>query len=126
MTENGIAAIIVDSALAVHRELGPGLFESTYEVCLVYELESRGLEVEVQKSLPVVYKNVLLVDAAYRIDLLVNGKVIVELKAVQEITDLHKTQLLSYIRLSKIKLGILINFNVKLIKDGIKRIVNGM
>ena len=126
MTENEIAAIVVDSALAVHRELGPGLFESTYEVCLVYELESRGLEVEVQKSLPVIYKNVLLVDAAYRIDLLVNGKVIVELKAVQEITDLHKTQLLSYIKLSKIKLGILVNFNVKLIKDGIKRIANGV
>jgi len=126
MTENEIAAIIVDSALAVHRELGPGLFESTYEVCLVYELKSRGLDVEVQKSLPVTYKNILLVDAAYRIDLLVNGKVIAELKAVQELTDLHKAQLFTYIKLSKIKLGILINFNVKLIKDGIKRVANGL
>ena len=79
-----------------------------------------------QKSLPVTYKNVLLVDAGYRIDLLVDGKVIVELKVVQELTDLHKAQLLTYIKLSKIKLGILINFNVKLIKDGIKRIANGV
>jgi GxxExxY protein len=126
MTENEIAAIVVDSALAVHRELGPGLFESTYEVCLVYELKNRGLEVEVQKNLPIIYKGILLVDEAYRIDLLVNGKVIVELKAVQAITDLHKTQLLSCIKLSKIGLGILINFNVKLIKDGIKRIANGI
>jgi GxxExxY protein len=126
MTENEIAAIIVDAALAVHRELGPGLFESTYEVCLVYVLKTKGLDVEVQKSLPVNYKGVVLVDAGYRIDLLVAGKVIVELKACQELTDLHRAQLLTYIKLSKIKLGILINFNVKLIKDGIKRIANGL
>ena len=125
MSENEIAAIIVDAALAVHRELGPGLFESTYEICLVYELKNRGLEVEAQKDLPVVYKNMVL-EAGYRIDLLVGGKVIVELKAVQELNDVHMAQILTYIKLSNVKLGMLINFNVKLIKDGIKRVANGI
>jgi len=123
--ENEIAAIIVDAALCVHRELGPGLFESAYEACLVYELRNRGMVVEVQKELPVSYKSVHL-DAGYRIDLLVAGKVIVELKSVQEVNSLHMAQIMTYLKLSGCKLGLLINFNVKLIKDGIKRVANGM
>ena len=125
MTEEELGALIVDAALSVHRELGPGLFESTYEACLVYELRSRGVEVEVQKELPIIYKGAKL-DIAYRIDLLVAGKVIVELKSVQELNDQHLAQILTYLRHSNIKLGFLINFNVKLIKNGIKRIANGI
>jgi GxxExxY protein len=125
MTENEIAAVIVDAALAVHRQLGPGLFESAYEICLVHELRMRGLGVEAQKELPVSYKDVRL-DAGYRIDLMVEGLVIVELKSVKEISDLHMAQIMTYLKLSNTKLGLLINFNVKFIKDGIKRVANGM
>ncbi len=125
MTEEELGALIVDAALSVHRELGPGLFESTYEACLVYELRSKGVEVEVQKELPIIYKGAKL-DFAYRIDLLVGGKVIVELKSVQELKDQHLAQILTYLRHSQVKLGFLINFNVKLIKNGIKRIANGI
>ncbi len=125
MTENEVAALIVDAALLVHRELGPGLFESTYEVCLVYELKKRGLRVEAQKELPVVYQDIQL-EAGYRIDLLVEGIVIVELKSVQSLSDLHMAQVITYLKLAHCKLGLLINFNVKLIKDGIKRVANGI
>ena len=125
MTENEVATIIVDAALKVHRELGPGLFESTYEVCLVHELKVRGLVVEAQKELPVVYSDIKL-EAGYRIDLLVEGKVIVELKSVQSLSDLHMSQIVTYLKLSHCKLGLLINFNVKFIKDGIKRVANGI
>ena len=125
MTENEVATVIVDAALKVHRELGPGLFESTYEVCLVHELRTRGLEVESQKELPVVYSDIKL-EAGYRIDLLVAGKVIVELKSTQSLSDLHMSQIVTYLELSHCKLGLLINFNVKLIKDGIKRVANGI
>ena len=125
MTENEVAAFIVDSALRVHRELGPGVFESTYEICLVHELRGQGLKVEVQKELPVVYGDIEL-EAGYRIDLMVEDKVIVELKSVQSLSDLHMAQILTYLKLSNCKLGLLINFNVKLIKDGIKRVVNGI
>jgi GxxExxY protein len=124
-TENEVAAIIVDAALTVHRQLGPGLFESAYEVCLVHELRSRGVIVEVQKELPVSYKEVRL-EAGYRIDLMVEGIVIVELKSVRELSELHFAQIMTYLKLSNTKLGLLINFNVKFIKDGIKRVANGM
>ena len=125
MTENEISRIIIDAAIEIHKFLGPGLLESSYEKCLLYELRKAGLKVERQKELPIVYKEVTL-DTGYRIDLLVEDKVIVELKSVSAITDIHMAQLLTYLKLSKCKLGLLLNFNVKLFKDGIKRIVNGL
>ena len=120
---NKITEIIIGAAMAVHRELGPGLLESAYEACLAYELPERGLGVERQKALPVRYRGVN-VDCGYRIDLLVEGKVIVELKAVERLEAIHKAQLISYLKLSGCKVGLLINFNVKVLKDGIRRLVN--
>lgn len=124
MTENEIATIVVDCALKVHRELGPGLLESTYEVCLKYELEQRGLVVETQKPLPVVYKDVKL-DCGYRIDIMIENKFIVELKSVEAINDVHLAQILTYLKLANCKLGLLINFNTYKLKDGLRRIING-
>ena len=120
ITENVIAA-----AIDVHRELGPGLLESTYEACLVFELAERGLRVERQKALPVAYKGVR-VDCGYRIDLLVEGQVILELKAVEALDPIHEAQVLSYLKLSGCHVGLLINFNVKLLKEGLRRLVNGL
>ena len=120
---NKITEIIIGAAMAVHRELGPGLLESAYEACLAYELPERGLSVERQKALPVKYRGVN-VDCGYRIDLLVEGKVVIELKAVERLEAIHQAQLLSYLKLSGCKVGLLINFNVKVLKDGIRRLVN--
>jgi len=121
-TENELSKIIFDSALKIHKTLGPGLLESAYEECLFYELKKAGLYVEKQKPLPIIYDNVKL-DAGYRIDLRVNKKVIIEIKAVESLNNIHTAQILTYLKLSKCKLGMLINFNVPLIKDGIKRVV---
>lgn len=123
MDENEIGKIVVDRALRLHRELGPGLLESTYEAYLCHELRSADILVEVQKALPVVYREVKL-DCGYRLDLLVEQKVIIEVKAVEALNDVHLAQILTYLKLSECKLGYLINFNVKRIKDGIKRVVN--
>ena len=120
---NNITDKIISAAIAVHRELGPGLLESAYEACLVYELVQRGLSIEQQKTLPVIYRDVR-VDCGYRIDLFIEKQVIVELKAVEKLEPIHKAQLLSYLKLSGCKVGLLINFNVKILKDGIHRIVN--
>ena len=120
---NDITGDIVDAAMKVHTALGPGLLESAYETCLAYELRRRGLKVVAQLGLPVVYDGVRL-DAGYRIDLLVDDRVIVELKAVECLLPIHRAQLLSYLKLSGCKVGLLINFNVLRLKDGIKRIVN--
>ena len=117
-----IAATIVDSAILVHRELGPGLLESAYEVCLVHELTSRGLSVERQKSLPVRFRG-LEIDADYRLDLVVEDCIILELKAVDELSKVHYAQLLTYLKLSGHKLGFLINFNAVPLKNGIRRLV---
>ena len=125
MNTNTISGEIVDSAIRVHRELGPGLLESTYEACLIYELRKRGLDVRSQVELPVTYEDVRL-EVEYRIDLLVEDQVIVELKAVSALEPIHEAQLLSYLKLSGKKLGLLLNFNVKMMKSGIKRIVNGL
>jgi GxxExxY protein len=114
---------IIGAAIEVHKALGPGLLESTYETCLMYELNKRNLKFERQKALPVFYKGINL-DCGYRIDLLVEGKVIVELKAVECITSLHKAQIMSYLKLSNCQIALLINFNVEWLKDGIFRIVN--
>jgi len=113
---------IVGAAIEVHRHLGPGLLESTYETCLAYELQSAGLKVERQKSLPVIYKKIAI-DQGYRLDLLVEGQVIVELKSIEKLTSVHEAQILSYLKLSGCKVGLLINFNVKLLKYGVRRFV---
>jgi GxxExxY protein len=119
---NKISYDIIGCAYKVHSNLGPGLLESTYQVCLEYELKKMGYDVEIEKALPVIYEDIKL-DARYRIDLMVNKSVIVELKSVEAINDVHIAQLLTYLKLSNIKLGLLINFNVKDLKQGIKRFV---
>lgn len=124
LTENDIAREIVDAAFKVHTALGPGLLESVYEAVLTYELEKRGLRVVRQLPLPVVYETVKL-DEGFRADLVVEDMVIVELKSVETLAPVHKKQLLTYLRLSGCKLGLLINFGAALIKDGIERIING-
>jgi len=118
---NKITGQIIGGAIEVHRHLGPGLLESAYEACLAYELGQRGLGVERQKPLPIVYKDIKL-DQGYRIDLLIENKVIVELKVVEALTNVHEAQLLSYLKFSGCSIGLLINFNVALLKDGIKRL----
>jgi len=124
-SENEIAKIILDKAIKVHRTTGPGLLESAYQECLCYELRKAGLLVEKQKMLPLVYDDIKM-DAGYRIDLIVNNKVIIELKSVESILPVHVAQVITYLKLSGCKLGILINFNVALLKDGFQRIVNGL
>ena len=114
---------IWDCALKVHKSLGPGLLENTYEQCLMYELMKRGICVEHQKALPLIYDEVKL-DAGYRIDLLIENKIILELKSVEALTEVHQAQILTYLKLSDCKLGFLINFNVALLKTGFKRFVN--
>jgi GxxExxY protein len=125
MDENELSSLIIGCALKVHTALGPGLLESAYEACLLYELAKLGLKVECQKGLPLIYEEVNL-ECGYRLDLLVEHKVIIELKAVESLTSLHTAQVLTYLKLSNCKLGLLINFNVPLLKDGIKRIVRNL
>ena len=117
---NNLSYEIIGCSIDVHKQLGPGLLESTYEVCLEYELLHNGFKVERQKTLPVVYNNIKL-DAGYRIDLLVEDEIIVELKAVEKIIPIHEAQLMTYLKLSDKELGLLINFNVKILKNGVKR-----
>ncbi|MNK25805.1 hypothetical protein D3C87_441330 [compost metagenome] len=125
MTENELSTIIIGAAIEVHTELGPGLLESIYETCLYHELKQIGLKVERQVALPVTYKNMDL-ETGFRLDLVVQDKVIVELKAVRELCDVHVAQTLTYLKLSNFKLGLLINFNEARLKHGLKRIVNNM
>ena len=125
MKENEISKIVVECALKVHRELGPGLLESAYEECLYYELIKTGLLIEKQKPLPLIYEEVKL-EIGYRVDLFVEKKVIIEVKSVDALNDIHLAQILTYLKLSNCKLGMLINFNVTLIKNGIKRVVNNL
>ncbi|MHB8846114.1 MAG: GxxExxY protein [Nitrospirota bacterium] len=121
---NRITDIIIGAAIEVHRALGPGLLESAYESCMVFEIIDRhGLKVEQQKPLRVIYRGVSL-DCGYRLDMLVSDMVIVELKSVDKFLPIHEAQMLSYLKLSGCKVGLLINFNVKLLKDGIRRVVN--
>ena len=123
MTENEIATIVVDAAFKIHNSLGPGLFESVYEATLDFELRKRGLRVAQQVGLPVHYEEVKL-ELGFRVDLIVNDKVIIEVKSVEALAPVHKKQLLTYLRLMDLRLGLLINFHVELIKDGIQRVVN--
>lgn len=120
MEINKITEIIIGCAIEVHRNLGPGLLESTYEECLVYELEIAGLSCERQKPLPIIYKSIEL-NCGYRIDLLVENKVVVELKTVDCFNSVHEAQILTYMKLAEKEVGLLINFNVVLLKNGVKR-----
>ncbi|MDP2069376.1 MAG: GxxExxY protein [Lutibacter sp.] len=122
MTENEIASIIIGKAIDVHRELGPGLLESTYQECLFYELKNNNLMVAKELALPIIYKDIKL-DHGYRIDLLVENKVVIEIKTVEFLNDVHTAQILTYMKLGNYKLGLLLNFNVKLLKEGIKRYI---
>ena len=123
MTENEIATIVVDAALKIHKTLGPGLLESVYQAVLDFELQKRGLRVTQQVGLPVHYEGIKL-ELGFRVDLIVSDKVIIEIKSVETLAPVHKKQLLTYLRLMNLRLGLLINFNVELIKDGIHRVVN--
>jgi GxxExxY protein len=125
MAEDEISRIIIGCAIKLHRELGPGLLESSYVHCLNYELIKAGLVVEREKALPLVYSEVRL-DCGYRIDLLVEEKVILEIKAVEALNAVHTAQVITYLKLSGCRLGMLMNFNVALMKDGIKRVVNNL
>ena len=120
---DSVSSVIIGAAMEVHRALGPGLLESAYESCLAYELSERGLFVERQKGVPITYKSVE-VDAGFRIDLLVDKKIIIELKAVESIAPIHKAQLLTYLKLTGLKVGLLMNFNVNILKQGLHRVVN--
>ncbi|MFY7900954.1 MAG: GxxExxY protein [Chitinophagaceae bacterium] len=124
MSENELAKIVFESGLKVHKALGPGLLESAYEECLYFELVNQGLYVEKQKGLPLMYEQVKL-DIGYRVDLLLERKLIVEIKSVEALNDIHLAQVITYLKLSNCKLGLLINFNTTLFKDGIKRVING-
>ena len=124
ITDDEISKIVFVCALRVHKVLGPGLLESAYEECLFYELKKTNLKVEKQKPLPLIYEEVNL-EVGYRIDIIIEDKFIVEVKSVEALNDVHLAQLLTYLKLSDCKLGLLINFNVKLLKDGVRRIING-
>lgn len=122
MIENSITNTIIGLAIDVHRSLGPGLLESAYKECLFYKLTKEGLKVEKEKAMPLIYENVRL-DCGYRIDLLVENKVVVEIKSIENINEVHIAQTLTYMKLGSYRLGLLINFNVYLLKDGIKRLI---
>jgi GxxExxY protein len=122
---NSLSGIIVDSAIQVHSAIGPGLLESAYQTCLAYELRDRGLLVRTQVLLPIVYK-AMTMNVAYRIDLLVEERIVVELKTVSKLLPIHEAQLLTYLKLSRRRLGLLLNFHVPLMREGIKRMVNNL
>ena len=123
MVENQISEAIIGAAIEVHRQLGPGLLEKAYQTCLAYELKERGLSIRQEVPLPVVYKEVKL-DHGYRIDLLVEEKVVIELKTVEALTDMHLAQILTYLRLGNYRLGLLMNFDVTKLTQGIRRVIN--
>ena len=125
MTENEIGTIVIESAIAVHRDIGPGLLETVYEIVLVRELQDRGLKVDRQVSVPIEYKGVRL-DEGFKADIIVDGKVILELKSVERVSPVHKKQVQTYLRLTGHKLGYLLNFGDALMKSGITRCVNGL
>jgi len=125
MTENELAKIIVNTCFKIHTKLGPGLLESVYEEILFFELQEKGISIERQKSKPLTWKNTKM-NTGFRADLIADNKVIIELKSVESIAPVHKKQLLTYLKITNLKLGLLINFNEALIKDGITRIVNNL
>ena len=123
MTENEIATIVIGCAIEVHRHLGPGLLESAYQECLLYELKNKGLKAESEVPMPIIYKE-LSINHGYRMDILVEDKLVIELKTVECFTDVHLAQTLTYLRLGKYKLGLLINFKVTSLRQGIRRVIN--
>lgn len=125
MTENEISYKVIGAALDVHKNLGPGLLEATYENALAYDLQQEGFEVKQQVPMPFVYKEIKM-EVGYRLDLVVNNKVVIEIKSLEDLAPVHFAQTLTYLKLSKLKLGLLINFNTKLLKDGIHRLVNDL
>jgi GxxExxY protein len=125
MTENEIATVILDAAFKIHRTLGPGLLESVYQATLDFELQKRGLRVVQQVGLPVYYEDIKL-ELGFRVDLIVADKVIIEIKSVEALAPVHRKQLRTYLRLMNLRLGLLLNFNVELMKKGIQRVVNGL
>ena len=125
MNENELSNIIIGKAIEVHKQLGPGLLESAYQKCLIYELENEGLKIEMEKQLPIVYKEIKI-NQGYRLDILVEDKVVIELKTVEKLNDVHHAQVLTYLKLGNYKLGLLLNFNVTILKNGIKRVVNNL
>jgi len=124
ISENEISKIVYESGYLVHKTLGPGLLESAYEECIFYELKKEGLFVEKQKPMPLIYDQIKM-DVGYRLDLLIENKFIVEVKSVEALNDIHLAQILTYLRLSNCKLGMLINFNTLHFKNGVKRVING-
>lgn len=122
--ENILAKEVIGSAIKVHKQLGPGLLESAYKECLYFELFKGGFLVEKEKAVPLIYDQVKL-DCGYRLDIILENKLIIEVKSVEALNDIHLAQTLTYLKLSKCKLGLLINFNVLLLKDGVKRVING-
>ena len=122
MNENELSSKIIGCAIEVHKQLGPGLLESAYQECLLYELKAAGLQVQKEKPMPIVYKEVRL-DHGYRLDLLVENKVVVEIKTVEALNEVHVAQVLTYLKLGNYKLGLLLNFHVATLKDGIKRVI---
>jgi GxxExxY protein len=125
MDENSLSNLVINRAIKVHQNLGPGLLESSYQECLFYELGQAGLFVEKEKALPLIYEEVKL-ECGYRIDIFVERKLVLEIKAVDAINDMHLAQVLTYLKLSNCKLGLLLNFNVLLMKNGIRRVANGL
>lgn len=125
MTENELSRIVFELGMKIHRKLGAGLFESVYEECLFYELQKAGVKVEKQKTLPIVYES-LKIDNAFRLDLIVEDKLILEIKTVEFINEVYKAQLLTYLKMTNCKLGLIINFKTAVFKDGVKRVVNGL
>ncbi len=125
MTENEISKIIINCSIDIHKELGPGLLESVYEIILAFELENNGLKVDRQKIIPISYKGLNFIEA-FRADIIVNNSVIIEIKSVEKLSKAHAKQLLTYLRLTNKKLGLLLNFGEALLKDGIQRVVNGL
>jgi GxxExxY protein len=125
MTENEISNIVIGLAIEIHKKLGPGLLENVYKECLFYKIKQKGLLVEKEKALPVVFEEVKL-DCGYRIDLLVENKLLIEIKSVESLTVNHLAQTLTYLKLGNFKLGLLINFNESILKNGIRRVVNNL
>lgn len=124
MNENELATKIIGAAIDVHSKLGPGLLETSYRECLYYKLQKSGLYVEKEKSMPLIFEEVKL-QCGYRIDMVVNKRIVIELKSVEALNDVHLAQTLTYLRLGEYKLGLLINFNVARLKDGLRRVING-
>ena len=123
-SENELAKMVFEAALKVHKALGPGLLESAYKECLFYELKKTGILIEKEKPLPLIYETVKL-ECGYRMDIVVENKLVIETKSVDRLNEIHLAQMITYLKLSKAKLGTLINFNVVLLKDGFKRVING-